>query len=86
MSKTDESTRDEIAANQRAAAWLIPPRAFERFVKSQHPYFSERAILAFAGNIRRHPGIVLGRLQRAGLVPYRNLRKLLPRVSSYLAI
>ncbi len=37
-------------------------------------------------SIRRHPGIILGRLQRYGLVPYKNLRKLLSKVTPSLTI
>ncbi len=86
MSATDDSTKEESTANRRAASWLISQVPYARYVAAHRPYFSEKSIRDFAGTIGRHPGLVLGRLQRDGLVPYKNLRKLLPRVRSHLLI
>lgn len=74
----------EIAANQMAADWLIPPAAFRQFVTKTEPYFSRASIEAFAAEQRRHPGIVLGRLQRESLAPWKNLRVLLEKVTPHL--
>ena len=79
-----EPDAHEAWANQKASQWLIAPDAFQDFVTATHPYFSKARIEAFAASQRRHPGIVLGRLQRGGVVPYKNLRGLLVRVSPYL--
>ncbi len=54
------------------------------FVAATKPYFSEDGIRAFARSQGRHTGIVLGRLQCDGLVPYKNLRKLLVPVGKHL--
>ena len=75
----------EEAANRLASRWLLAPEAFNGFVASTGPRFSGAGIEAFAAGQGRHPGIVLGRLQREGLVPYRNLRGLLVKVSPVLA-
>lgn len=74
----------EARADQLASQWLIAPDALRSFVAATHPYFSKARIEAFAASQGRHSGIVLGRLQRAGLVPYKNLRGLLVKVSPYL--
>ena len=74
----------EAWANQKASEWLIVPDAFDAFIAAERPFFSRARILAFASSQRRHPGIVLGRLHREGLVPYKNLRGLLAKVSPYL--
>jgi HTH-type transcriptional regulator/antitoxin HigA len=74
----------EKTANQMAADWLVPPAAFRQFVSKTEPYFSRASIEAFAAEQRRHPGIVLGRLQRESLVPWKNLRALLEKVTPYL--
>ena len=79
-----EPDAHEVWANQRAGAWLIAPGAFQAFVAATRPSFSKARIEAFAAEQRRHPGVVLGRLQREGLVPYKNLRGLLVKVSPYL--
>ena len=80
----EEPDSHEAWANQKASQWLIAPDAFQDFVAATHPYFSKARIEAFAASQRRHPGIVLGRLQRGGVVPYKNLRGLLVKVSPYL--
>lgn len=74
----------EEAANRLASRWLLAPEAFDDFVACAGPRFSRAGIKAFAASQGRHPGIVLGRLQREGLVPYRNLRGLLVKVSPVL--
>jgi len=74
----------EESANDLASRWLLAPEAFSDFVTRTEPRFSRVSIEAFAASQGRHPGIVLGRLQREGLVPYRNLRGLLVKVSPAL--
>jgi HTH-type transcriptional regulator/antitoxin HigA len=74
----------EEAANRLASRWLLAPDAFADFVTRTSPRFSRASIEAFAASQGRHPGIVLGRLQREGVVPYRNLRGLLVKVSPVL--
>lgn len=74
----------EEAANRLASYWLLEPQAFYDFVTRTAPRFSRASIEAFAASQGRHPGIVLGRLQREGLVPYQNLRGLLVKVSPAL--
>ena len=71
--------------NRLASGWLLAPEAFADFVARTGPHFSRANIEAFAASQDRHPGIVLGRLQREGIVPYRNLRGLLVKVSPALA-
>jgi HTH-type transcriptional regulator/antitoxin HigA len=80
----EETDSHEAWANQMASQWLITPDAFRDFVSVTRPRFSEAHIEAFAAGQRRHPGIVLGRLQRDRLIPYKNLRGLLVKVSPYL--
>ena len=74
----------EEAANRLASGWLLAQEAFDDFVARTSPRFSRASIEAFAASQGRHPGIVLGRLQREGVVPYRNLRGLLVKVSPAL--
>ncbi len=74
----------EITANRMAADWLVPMAAFQQFVTATQPHFSRARIEAFAAQQGRHPGIVLGRLQRDNLVPWKNLRSLLVKVSPHL--
>ncbi len=75
----------ELSANRFAENWLIPSDEFNRFIIDRR-YFSKMAIEDFAKSINRHPGIVLGHLHYNNLVPYKNLRQLLVKVSPYLHV
>ena len=75
---------EESAANRLSRDWLLNSEAFAAFVKATKPYFSRKCIEQFAQSQGRHPGIVLGRLQRENEVGYKHLRTLLVKVSPYL--
>jgi HTH-type transcriptional regulator / antitoxin HigA len=78
-------TQEENEANQLAADWLIPPEQFQLFIcQPQNIVASRKAIERFALEQNRHPGIILGRLHRHQLVPYKNMRVLLVKVSPIL--
>lgn len=81
---SDDAENDGIEreANAQAKAWLFPEGVFETFL--QGGCFSKSCIANFAERQRRHPGIVVGRLQREGSVPYRTHRDLLEPISPYL--
>lgn len=79
-----EAHQDEAEANQLAANWLLPPRALSEFIEDNTPYFSTKKVVTFAESQCRHPGILVGRLQRDELIPYKNLKKFLVRVDPYL--
>lgn len=66
----EEHDGQEDAADKYAQDKLIPPDAYEAFLKNQQ--YGERAIRAFAQSIGRDPGIVLGRLQNDKKVAFTN--------------
>jgi HTH-type transcriptional regulator/antitoxin HigA len=69
---------EEEQANRFAGDFLIPPVEYQSFVKVGD--FSVGSIRRFASNFEIAPGIVLGRLQHDGLIPYRTqLNTLLKR-------
>ena len=70
----------EERADQAAAEWLVPQQALKLFIRSVKPYFSRSAILDFAEQIRVHPGIIVGQLQKSGHIPYSHHRNLLTRI------
>lgn len=70
LSSTDPA---EAQANEFAADLLIPGKEYEHFVcdlATRRP--SASLICDFAQSVGTHPGIVVGRLQHDGLVPYRS--------------
>ncbi|MEB3214634.1 MAG: HigA family addiction module antitoxin [Nostocales cyanobacterium 94392] len=79
-----EENEEETEANQKASKWLINFQSFNDFITNSKKLFSRKAIEQFARSQSRHPGIILGRLQYDKLVPYKNLRALLVKVSPLL--
>ena len=63
-----ESGEQEDAADQYAENALIPLECYREFVGRN--CFDLQAIRDFAEQIDRDPGIVLGRLQNDGFVPF----------------
>ncbi len=63
-----EEDEKEAQANRFAADSLIPPRQYQRLL-TREP-FSKSKIKAFADEIGIAPGIVVGRLQHDGHLPY----------------
>ncbi len=80
-----ETNSEEEEANQLAGDWLIEGQSLNSFINETQPRFSKKAITNFAESQNRHPGIILGRLQHEGLVPYQNLRVLLTKVKPFLS-
>ncbi len=60
----------EEVANAFARDFLIPPAAYSQFVTAQGASFSAAAIVEFARKIGVSPGIVVGRLQKDGRIPW----------------
>lgn len=66
--------KEEQEANGWAANFLVPQNALTRFIESGH--LSATNINAFADEQDIAPGIVVGQLQKRGVVPYSRLNKL----------
>ena len=82
----EQNGEDEDGADAQAAAWLMTESEFKTLVKSAAPDFSMIKIEAFAAGIERHPGIVIGQLQRR--IPefgYAKGRNVLVKVRALLA-
>jgi plasmid maintenance system antidote protein VapI/Zn-dependent peptidase ImmA (M78 family) len=60
----DSLPPEEKRANAAAAELCVPREELETFYLRKFPYISERDMLGFAGRIQRHPGIVVGQLQK----------------------
>lgn len=63
----DDSEKEQ-EADRFAADWLIPPDEWRRI--AGRPRYSKREIVAFATGVGIAPGIVVGRLQHEGHLPY----------------
>lgn len=67
---TEEDGTHEVEANNFAGNILIPQEQYEAFTAKS--IFNEQTIRAFAKEIDRDPGIVLGRLQKDNYLDFRN--------------
>jgi len=66
----------ELTANKFAGEILIPPKH-----EAELPMLrTETAVTSFARRIKVHPAIVVGRLQRDGIVPYDRMNRLKARL------
>ena len=63
----NEKLADEYARNR-----LIPSEQYDEFIS--HQIFSPQSIKDFSKSIHRDPGIVLGRLQKDGIVGYNDAK------------
>lgn len=82
---SENKSEREARADRMAGEWLIPQQAVEAFVRGTHRYFSRKAILSFAAENGVHPGIVVGRLQHMGEVPWTHHRNLLSKIRHVFA-
>ncbi|MEJ0094971.1 MAG: HigA family addiction module antitoxin [Methylocella sp.] len=55
---------EELKANKAAANCCVPIDELENFYIRKFPYISEKDLLGFSKRVQRHPGIVVGQLQR----------------------
>ena len=60
----DDLSPEERRANKAAADFCVPSADLESFYVRKFPFISERDMLGFARRVQRHPGIVVGQLQR----------------------
>jgi HTH-type transcriptional regulator / antitoxin HigA len=77
-------TVEEAEANRLAADWLIEPGVLQDFIAQYQPRFSRKVIEELAQSQKRHPGIILGRLQNDTQIPHGSLRALLVKVGYFL--
>ena len=68
--KPNERAELEVEANEWASDFLVPKKAWNQFIFREN--FSETAVLKFAKEQGIAPGIIVGKLQHKGLVPYRS--------------
>lgn len=65
---------------READATLIPPEELESFIARVGPLYSQQKIRRFAGQLRVHPGIVVGQLQFRSEIDYSQHRRMLAPV------
>lgn len=74
---------EEQIANEAAREFCVVTAKFESFMTRKKPFYYERDVLAFARVIGRHPGIVVGQMQRH-LENYSYLTRHLAKVRTFV--
>lgn len=81
----EQNGDDEDHANEQAAEWLISEAELKAFRQKAGARITTNEIAAFAEHLGRHPGIVVGQLQRkVKAFGYSNGRSALVKVSPHL--
>jgi HTH-type transcriptional regulator/antitoxin HigA len=60
----DNLPPEEVRANKEAENFCVPIEQMDSFFMRKAPFISEKDVVGFARRIGRHPGIVVGQLQR----------------------
>ncbi len=81
----DDLSEVEAEADRLAADLLLDPKTYAAFLAENRLRFTRKAIREFASKCKRHPAIVLGRLQYDKEVGFDHLRSLLGNVESVTA-
>jgi HTH-type transcriptional regulator/antitoxin HigA len=64
-SPDDPSLRkEEQIANAAAGNFCAPKDKLDMFMKRKHPFYYEKDVIAFARIYQRHPGLVVGQMQK----------------------
>ncbi len=62
--QSGDLSEEEVRANKAAAEFCAPQEAVESFFIRKYPYMTETDTLGLSRRLQRHPGIVVGQLQR----------------------
>ena len=86
--QSQDANADEAQKVQAVDKWaadqLLPPEKYQTFITENEGNFSRANIKAFASEIFRYPGIVVGRLKHDGLLKWKWHRRL--QVNIYPAL
>lgn len=85
--RTGEGTgkrEEEKIANDEAREFCVPWNKFENFMIRKKPFYYEKDVVAFSRHMSRHPGVVVGQMQRY-LNNYAYLQRHLAKVRSFVA-
>ncbi len=75
-------SEEERIANAAAVEFCVTDK-FTSFMTRKHPFYYERDVLAFSSIIQRHPGIVIGQMQRK-LNNYAYLARYLAKIRQFV--
>jgi HTH-type transcriptional regulator/antitoxin HigA len=77
------SSVEEKVANDAATDFCAPKSKLDSFMLRKHPFFYEKDVIAFARLLNRHPGLIIGQMQRR-LKDYRYLARHLVKIRHFV--
>lgn len=80
---TTSLSAEERIANQAASNFCAPTERLDNFMLRKKPFYYEKDVIAFARIVERHPGIVIGQIQKR-LNRYDYLRRHLAKIRQFL--
>jgi addiction module HigA family antidote len=86
LSKSEENTaedEEERLANSEARDFCVVTEKFESFMIRKKPFYYERDVIAYSRIVNRHPGIIVGHMQRK-LGNYSYLARHLAKVRQFV--
>jgi HTH-type transcriptional regulator/antitoxin HigA len=78
----ENSSEEEALANAAALEFSVTPK-FESFLIRKRPFYYEKDVVAFSRLANRHPGIIVGQMQRR-LDNYGYLKRYLAKVRQFI--
>ena len=63
-STMDTLPTEERTANAAASDFCVPTQKLDLFMQRKHPFYYEKDVVAFSRLMQRHPGLVVGQMQR----------------------
>jgi HTH-type transcriptional regulator/antitoxin HigA len=76
-------SEEEKIANSAAADFCAPISKLDSFILRKRPFFYEKDVIAFARLLNRHPGLIIGQMQRR-LNDYRYLARHLVKIRHFV--
>jgi HTH-type transcriptional regulator/antitoxin HigA len=73
---------EEVMANSAAIEFTVTPK-FDSFLIRKRPFYYEKDVIAFSRVVNRHPGIIVGQMQRR-LENYKYLARHLAKVRQFV--
>lgn len=84
--KSDRPSKSpiELEADEQARSFLVDKHSYQDFIETTYMELTEEKVGAFAKKIKRHPGVLVGRLHHDRALHYSEGRQYLEKVSQYL--
>jgi HTH-type transcriptional regulator/antitoxin HigA len=81
--EVNAESEEEQVANSAARDFCVVTEKFESFMIRKKPFYYERDVIAYSRIVGRHPGIIVGQMQRV-MVNYSYLARHLAKIRQFV--